>query len=134
MISKVRYHPKFNLGHLNAYKLMFAIKILMEKRTIFFWIAGFFLPMINATVFSPHRITVMEFEHTRLCPWKERRSHPWNKMSFTSVYVWHFQIQIQIYNWGFKHCLKPIKLQRWTLLMDHGQPKRGRHINFSNQS
>ena len=52
MISKVRWHPKFNLGKLNAYKLMFAMKFSIEKRINFFWVAGFFLPMINATVFS----------------------------------------------------------------------------------
>ena len=45
--------PKFNLGQLNAYKLMFAIKLLMEKRINNFWSAGFSdLPAINATVFS----------------------------------------------------------------------------------
>ena len=44
--------PKFNLGQLNVYKLMFAIKLLMEKRINFFWSAGFSdLPVINATVF-----------------------------------------------------------------------------------
>ena len=32
MISKVRQHPKSNLGQLNAYKLMFAIKLSMKKR------------------------------------------------------------------------------------------------------
>ena len=47
MISKVRQHPKFNLG-----KLMFAIKFSMEKQINFFWVAGFFLPAINATVFT----------------------------------------------------------------------------------
>ena len=31
---------------------MFAIKFSMEKRIKKFWIAGFFLPAINATVFS----------------------------------------------------------------------------------
>ena len=31
---------------------MFAMKFSMEKQIIFFWIAGFFLPAINATVFS----------------------------------------------------------------------------------
>ena len=45
--------PKFNLGQLNAYKLMFAIKLLMKKQIIFFWSAGFSdLPAINATVFN----------------------------------------------------------------------------------
>jgi len=45
--------PKFNLGQLNAYKLMFAIKLLMEKRINFFWSAGFSdLTAINATVFT----------------------------------------------------------------------------------
>jgi hypothetical protein len=31
---------------------MFAIKFSIEKRINFFWTAGFFLPAINATVFS----------------------------------------------------------------------------------
>ena len=31
---------------------MFAIKFSMKKRINFFWTAGFFLPAINATVFS----------------------------------------------------------------------------------
>ena len=45
--------PKFNLGQLNAYKLMFAIKLLMEKRIKKIWSAGFSdLPAINATVFK----------------------------------------------------------------------------------
>ena len=45
--------PKFNLGQLNSYKLMSAIKLLMEKRINNFWSAGFSdLPAINATVFS----------------------------------------------------------------------------------
>ena len=45
--------PKFNLGQLNAYKLMFAIKLLMEKPIKNFWSAGFSdLPAINATVFN----------------------------------------------------------------------------------
>ena len=52
MISKVRQHPKFNLGQLNAFKLMFAMKISMETPIKRFWIAGFFLPAINATVFN----------------------------------------------------------------------------------
>ena len=44
--------PKLNLGQLNEYKLMFAIKLSMEKRIKKFWAAGFFdLPAINATVF-----------------------------------------------------------------------------------
>ena len=44
--------PKFNLGQLNAYKLMFAIKLLIEKRIKKFWSAGFSdLTAINATVF-----------------------------------------------------------------------------------
>ena len=40
MISKVRQRPKFNLGQLNAYKLMFAIKLSMEKRKDKIWAAG----------------------------------------------------------------------------------------------
>ena len=44
--------PKFNLGQLNAYKLMFAIKLSMEKQINFFLAAWFSdLPAINATVF-----------------------------------------------------------------------------------
>ena len=47
--------PKFNLGQLNAYKLMFAIKLLMEKRINNFWSAGFSdLPAINARIEIPH--------------------------------------------------------------------------------
>ena len=34
--------PKFNLGQLYAYKLMFAIKLSMEKRIKFFWAASGF--------------------------------------------------------------------------------------------
>ena len=34
---------------------MFAIKFSMEKRIKNFWVAGFFLPAINATVFNPKR-------------------------------------------------------------------------------
>ena len=52
MISNVKQHPKFNFGQLNAYKLMFAMKFSMEKRIKKFWVAGFFLPAINATVFK----------------------------------------------------------------------------------
>jgi hypothetical protein len=45
--------PKFNLGQLDAYKLMFAIKLSMEKQINFFLAAWFSdLPAINATVFS----------------------------------------------------------------------------------
>jgi hypothetical protein len=45
--------PKFNLGQLNAYKLMFAIKLSMEKRIKKFLAAWFSdLPAINATVFN----------------------------------------------------------------------------------
>ena len=45
--------PNFNLGQLNAYKLMFAIKLSMEKRINNFWSAGFsYLPAINATSFT----------------------------------------------------------------------------------
>ena len=44
--------PKFNLGQLIAYKLMFAIKLLMEKWIKKCWSAGFSdLTAINATVF-----------------------------------------------------------------------------------
>ena len=50
MISKVRKHPKFNLGQLNAYKLMFSMKFSMEKQIKFFGLQDF-LPAINATVF-----------------------------------------------------------------------------------
>ena len=45
--------PKFNLGQLNAYKLMFAIKLSMEKRikkNLAAWFTD--LPAINATVFT----------------------------------------------------------------------------------
>ena len=35
---------------------MFAIKFSMEKQIKFFWIAGFFLPAINATVFKSEHI------------------------------------------------------------------------------
>ena len=43
--------PKFNLSQLDAYKLMFAIKLSMEKRIKIFRAAGFSdLPAINATV------------------------------------------------------------------------------------
>ena len=52
MISKVRWHPKFNLGKINAYKQMFAMKFSMEKQIKNFWVAGFFLPGINATALS----------------------------------------------------------------------------------
>ena len=48
----MRQHPTFNLGQLNAKKLMFAIKFSKEERIKNFWIAGFFLPAINATVFN----------------------------------------------------------------------------------
>ena len=41
MISKVRYYPKLNLGQNNAFKLMFAIELSMEKRMINFLAAGF---------------------------------------------------------------------------------------------
>ena len=37
--------PKFNLGQLNAYKLMFAMKCSMEKWIKKFWFAGFFYPL-----------------------------------------------------------------------------------------
>ena len=61
MISKVRWHPKFNLSQLNAYKLMFAMKFSMEKGIIFFWIAGLFLPAINATGFRYLPVFYSEF-------------------------------------------------------------------------
>ena len=32
MISKVRGHPKFNLGEFNAYELMIAIKLSMKNK------------------------------------------------------------------------------------------------------
>ena len=41
---------------------MFAIKFSMEKRISFFWTAGFFLPAINATVFSK------KFIHKKILP------------------------------------------------------------------
>ena len=44
--------PPFNLGQLNAYKMMFSMKFSMEKQIRKFWIAGFFVPAINATVFN----------------------------------------------------------------------------------
>ena len=54
MISNVRQHPKLNLGQLNAYKLMFAIKLLMETHVKNILDAGFSdLPSINATVMEP---------------------------------------------------------------------------------
>jgi hypothetical protein len=50
--------PKFNLGQLNAYKLMFAIKLSMEKQIKNFLAAWFSdLPAINATVFRKPEIT-----------------------------------------------------------------------------
>jgi hypothetical protein len=49
-------YPKFNLGQLNAYKLMFAIKLSMEKEIKNILAAWFSdLPAINATVFSSYR-------------------------------------------------------------------------------
>jgi hypothetical protein len=45
--------PKFNLGQPNAYKLIFAIKLSMEKRIKIYLSAWFSdLPAINATSFS----------------------------------------------------------------------------------
>ena len=44
MISKVRQHPNFNLGQLNAYKLMFAMKFSMEKQIKF----------LDCWIFSTH--------------------------------------------------------------------------------
>ena len=52
--QKVRQYPKFNLGQLNAYKLMFLMKFSMEKQIKKIWIAGFFLPAIDATVFNDY--------------------------------------------------------------------------------
>jgi hypothetical protein len=55
MISKMRWHPKFNLGQL---KLMFAIKLSMEKqikKNLAAWFSD--LPAINATVFRKPEIT-----------------------------------------------------------------------------
>jgi hypothetical protein len=55
--------PKFNLGQLNAYKLMFAIKLSMEKRIKNFLAAWFSdLPAINATVFSGLSFIVKTFK------------------------------------------------------------------------
>ena len=52
-LKMISNDPKFNLGQLNAYKLMFAIKSLMEKRIKKIWSAGFSdLPAINAIVFN----------------------------------------------------------------------------------
>ena len=49
--------PKFNLGQLNAYKLMFAIKLSMKKQIKKFWSAGFSdLAAINATVFRGYSL------------------------------------------------------------------------------
>ena len=45
--------PKFNLGQLSAYKLMFAIKLSMEKpmkKILAAWFSD--LPAINGTVFT----------------------------------------------------------------------------------
>ena len=45
--------PKFNLGQLNAYKLMFAVKLSMEKqikKILAAWFSD--LTAINATVFN----------------------------------------------------------------------------------
>ena len=53
--------PKFNLGQLNAYKLMFAIKLSMEKQMKNFLSAWFSdLPAINATSFK--RICKLEMQ------------------------------------------------------------------------
>ena len=41
MISKVRYYPIFNLGQLNAYKLIFAIELSNEKGWAIFLATGF---------------------------------------------------------------------------------------------
>ena len=52
MISKVIWHPKFNLDQLNAYNLILAIKLSNEKGIKFFLAAWFSdLLAINTTVF-----------------------------------------------------------------------------------
>jgi hypothetical protein len=61
--------PKFNLGQLNAYKLMFAIKLSMEKRikkNLAAWFSD--LPAINATVFTNKLELNAQNNHT----WPER--------------------------------------------------------------
>ena len=65
MISNVRFYSKFKLGQLNAYKLMFAMKFSTETPIKFFWIAGFFLPAINATIFRSDvpEYQVVDFIH-----------------------------------------------------------------------
>ena len=55
---------------------MFAIKFSMEKRIKFFWIAGFFLPAINATVFRQLRA----YCHDIYCVLK-----PFNRPAFTAA-------------------------------------------------
>ena len=60
MNSKVRKHPKFNLGLLNPYKLMFSMELSMEKRMSNFLAAVFmFLYVITAflctSFFSPSK-------------------------------------------------------------------------------
>ena len=53
---------KFNLGQLNAYKLMFAIRLPMEKQIKNFLSAGLSdLPAINATVFNRTRLMFLNF-------------------------------------------------------------------------
>ena len=55
--------PKFNLSQLNAYKLMFAIKLSMEKRIKIFLALDFlFLPAINAIVFSKSKFYFAVYE------------------------------------------------------------------------
>ena len=53
----MRYYPKFNLGQVNAYKLMFAIELSMGKRMIM--AAGFgFLYAINAFRFNMLKVSL----------------------------------------------------------------------------
>ena len=55
--------PKFNLGQPNAYKVMFAIKLSMEKRIKEFLAAWFCdLPAINPTVFTwSHSVSPLSY-------------------------------------------------------------------------
>jgi hypothetical protein len=53
--------PKFNLGQLNAYKLMFAIKLSMKKLIKIFLAAWFSdLSAINATVFNKNNALLVQ--------------------------------------------------------------------------
>ena len=40
---------------------MFSMKFAMEKQIKKFWIAGFFLPAINATVFNSPKVSIGVF-------------------------------------------------------------------------